>query len=566
MNSSDVDWQGRLDWAAAFLVRNWEAIAASLVAAIIFAVLAWMFRRRPPADPVPSPDPAFAIAPPPPTFTGRKKDMKAIIKALKPGKQVAITAVAGMGGIGKTATARKVAHDLHRQGRFADGGCEVNLRGYDPEGQRMDALEALRVLMPGAQGELAELQAQWRAKTAGKDMLILLDNARNDELIEALTPAQGPTVLVTTRETGFTGAQELAPLTPKEAAALIADLAPRVPKGARAEIATLGFHLPLVIDVIAREVERLSSLPVEEALAPFREISRLGEAQSRERGETIAAIFGHSITALPEADRMDYAALSLFVGGFFEVPVADLWEIESGAARKRLADWAARGLVQPVKDGEDVELGARWRMHDLLVEAGRRYLDAGEAAAIKRQWVKVALKLLTAADARYRDGALPGLTLIDRERATIEAAQSYAVSRWEAERGAGLDDLALAVSYFPNYSIFKVRRTPPDNLRRLDSALTAARARKDRDVEGRVLSNIGLFARLTGEFDKARDALKTSIASMRERNDRLGEALNECSLGILLSAQSQPDLDEAEHAFRRSNRLLKKSLANRLGL
>ena len=440
------------------------------------------------------------------------------------------------------------------KGRFPDGGVEVNLRGYDLDDQRLDAEQALRLLLGAlklsAEGDTDALRAAWRAATEGKDMLVLLDNARDDALIDALMPGAGPTVLVTTREPGFAGSLELEPLTPKEASDLIAKLAPRIDATDYAEIAGLGFHLPLVIDVIAREVQRVS-LPVSEALAPFRDLERLADTESRSRGERIAAIFGHSIHALPEPDRPDYAALSLFIGGFYEHVVAEVWDIPPEQARTRLADWEARGLVERAGD---TDLGPRWRLHDLLSEAARRHLDTTkEAPTLRRRWVVAVLRLLETAQTVFDKDNLAGLSLFDRDRATIDAAQTYGAAHWQTEHEAGNPDMARALARFPNNSVLSLRLPPKTFLVWLDAALPAARAIGNRGSEALILGNIGWFAQLADDFSKARKALEGSITLKRKREDRFGEARSESNLGTLLRRQLEPDLDAAEKAYYRSS-------------
>src|SRR5512139_281255 len=51
---------------------------------------------------------------PPPHFTGRDDDLVRFTQLLTSGKNVAITALQGMGGIGKTALAQKLAELLNQ--------------------------------------------------------------------------------------------------------------------------------------------------------------------------------------------------------------------------------------------------------------------------------------------------------------------------------------------------------------------------------------------------------------------------------------------------------------------
>ncbi len=98
-----------------------------------------------------------------------------------------ISAIAGAGGVGKTAIAVHWAHSA--QELFPDGQFYVNLRGYDP-GARVTPLDALGHLLRclGVPSEdlpitLDDAVARYRALLAGKRALLLLDNASSVEQV-----------------------------------------------------------------------------------------------------------------------------------------------------------------------------------------------------------------------------------------------------------------------------------------------------------------------------------------------------------------------------------------------
>ncbi|MFD0635302.1 hypothetical protein ACFQ9X_30930 [Catenulispora yoronensis] len=69
------------------------------------------------------------------TFTGRHAEVEALLRAVGQvgAPTVVLSAIEGMGGVGKTRLAVHVAHVLVRAGRFADVQLYVNLRGFDPD-------------------------------------------------------------------------------------------------------------------------------------------------------------------------------------------------------------------------------------------------------------------------------------------------------------------------------------------------------------------------------------------------------------------------------------------------
>jgi len=117
-------------------------------------------------------------------------------------------AVDGMGGVGKSALAIHAAHQLTDAGDFPDGQLYVNLQGATPGLDPLDSLHALgsmlRSLGVGAAQiptQLDEASALFRTLTAGRRLLLVLDNARDAAQVRPLLPASPACrVLVTSRQ------------------------------------------------------------------------------------------------------------------------------------------------------------------------------------------------------------------------------------------------------------------------------------------------------------------------------------------------------------------------------
>jgi hypothetical protein len=137
------------------------------------------------------------------TFTGRDHHLAVLHKLLPshedPGDThhtataVVISAIDGTAGVGKTALAVHWAHQI--RDRFPDGQLYVNLRGFDPSGQAMDPVTAMRGFLdalevppqriptdPDAQAAL------YRSLLVDKRMLIVADNARDTAQVRPLLP------------------------------------------------------------------------------------------------------------------------------------------------------------------------------------------------------------------------------------------------------------------------------------------------------------------------------------------------------------------------------------------
>ena len=109
-----------------------------------------------------------------------------------------------MRGVGKTATSRHWAHQ--RIAHFTDGQLHADLgelrhEGGVPVGELLGSfLHALGVPEEDVPPALADRSTLYRSRTAGKRLLVVLENAQYAEEVRALIPsAEDSMVLVTAR-------------------------------------------------------------------------------------------------------------------------------------------------------------------------------------------------------------------------------------------------------------------------------------------------------------------------------------------------------------------------------
>jgi len=156
-------------------------------------------------DPVTAP-----VAPPAqlprdlPNFAGRRTDVEFLLA--EESGPVGVTVITGMAGVGKTTLAVHAAHLM--ADRFPDGQLCIDLRGFDRSGVALGQEDAVRQLLAGLgvprERIPAGAEAQvglYRSVLAGRQVLIVLDNARSAEQVRPLLPGGSQCgVLVTSRD------------------------------------------------------------------------------------------------------------------------------------------------------------------------------------------------------------------------------------------------------------------------------------------------------------------------------------------------------------------------------
>ncbi|MGW2291228.1 BTAD domain-containing putative transcriptional regulator [Streptomyces phaeochromogenes] len=172
-------------------------------------------------------------------FTGRVEELARLdgilATVVERPAAVVVSAVSGTAGVGKTALAVHWAHRV--ADRFPDGRLFVNLRGFDPSGAAVTPdqavrgfLDALGVLPQQVPVDLQARVGLYRSLLAGRQVLVVLDNARDADQVRPLLPGSpGCLAVVTSRNrlTGLVAAEGAHPLpldllSPAEARDLLA--------------------------------------------------------------------------------------------------------------------------------------------------------------------------------------------------------------------------------------------------------------------------------------------------------------------------------------------------------
>ncbi len=179
-------------------------------------------------------NPLHQLPSPPHDFTGRAEELGEMLAALDRGAN--ISGLQGLGGVGKTALALKLADEI--KDRYPDAKFYLDLRGVSdkpltPAEAMAHIIRAylLTDLLPQSE---AELQPLYRSVLHDQRTLLLMDNARDDAQVRPLIPPPSCLLLITSRR-HFTlpqmAARRLGALPPEDAVRLLRKVAPPVHTG-----------------------------------------------------------------------------------------------------------------------------------------------------------------------------------------------------------------------------------------------------------------------------------------------------------------------------------------------
>jgi DNA-binding SARP family transcriptional activator len=311
----------------------------------------------------------------PPGFTGRTYDLARLRQLLDaPG---AVVVICGPSGIGKSALAVHLAHQLAE--KFPDGQLYVNVHGSTPGMEPLGAHDVLGGFLytlgagtPDAvDGNVDTSAAQFRSLVAGKRMLIVIDDAASAAQVWPLLPGSPSCAVILTSRRVLAGGMvhhRLSALPEAEAADLlrrqIGDRRPPSEAAALAEIARLCDRMPLALCVAAARLVARPGLLAERFAARLRDQRRrLDELVDSDRA--VRASFAVSYQDLRRTVDGDAAARLFRLAGLLDVP--DLG-VEVAAALVDAPRERAELLLDALVDAQlmENEVPDRYRLHDLL--------------------------------------------------------------------------------------------------------------------------------------------------------------------------------------------------------
>ncbi|MEU9451962.1 tetratricopeptide repeat protein [Streptomyces sp. NPDC048277] len=492
-------------------------------------------------------------------------------RALREGRPV-LTAVSGLGGVGKTALALRWLHALRPH--FPGGQLYGELGAQAADGPTIPAevlgrfLRALGVPAQQVPATLAERTAMYRSLTAGRRLVVLLDDAATAAQVRPLLPGAGNVAAVTSRSRlpGLTvdGCYpvHLESLAPEAAVELLDHTLSdgRVaaqPDEART-LVDLCAGLPLAVRVAGALL----------AARPQRRITTMVRtlAEEHDRLEALAIDGDHDVRAAldlsyrslsPPAARV-YRLLGLHPGPEFGGPVA---------AAALAGEQNATELLETLQDASLlVDAGEeRYRFHDLVrlhaatmaqedespedrAQAARRIADHYLLSATRAEEIIDPQHRTMARD--YGPGPLATASVGDDAEAALdwleqELPNLMAVIRQARAAGFPTVGWQLADALWP---LFLRRKFYDDWHAAHEEGLAAARELGDAVAECRMLTSGGVGELGSGNHRLALEMFERAARLFSQRGDRLGQARTLNYRGLALQRLGRPS--EAADLFR----------------
>jgi DNA-binding SARP family transcriptional activator/Tfp pilus assembly protein PilF len=372
-----------------------------------------------------------------PGFTGRTAFVRELSEVLASasgteGRVMAVSALAGIGGVGKTTLALHVAHLVRTS--FPDGQLYVDLQGAgtgrsaEPATVLGSFLRALGTTDSAIPDSLEERSALYRATLDGRRVLVVLDNAKDAAQVRPLLPGtEGCTALVTSRVrmVDLAGAHlvDLDVMSPDEALALFTKIVGEervaAERGAALDVVAACGFLPLAIRIAASRLAARRTWTVSVLAAKLAdERGRLDELQAGDLA--VKATYELGYGTLEPAQGRAFRLLGLADGPDISLAAA--------AALLDLPVDVTEDLLESLVDTSLLESAApgRYRYHDLVRLYARACAERDDGPPERDAALSRLLDFYLATAAAVYAIERPGDRLVDDLESTVRPGLTFA--------------------------------------------------------------------------------------------------------------------------------------------
>ncbi|MER6943739.1 LuxR C-terminal-related transcriptional regulator [Nonomuraea sp. NPDC000554] len=340
------------------------------------------------------------------SFVGRRREVAEVKRLLSASRLVTLT---GVGGAGKTRLSLRVAADVRRA--FSDGVWYVELAALEDQALLTHTIATAL----GVHDRTARLQVPVLVEyLQSKQLLLVLDNCEHlcaacAALAETLLRATpNLRILATSRQAlglaceqtfhvptlSVPDADQLPPweaLTQYEAVSLFEDRAAAVYSTFRltptnfatvVRVCQQVDGIPLAIELAAVRVRALSLDEILERLQDRYRLLTVGNRAALPRHQTLRAMIDWSMDLCSEQERLLWARLSIFSGGF-DLHAAEAVCAGDGISADSIVDLVASLVDKSILNIEEHEGRVRYRLLETIRQYGQdRLRESGDAQAL----------------------------------------------------------------------------------------------------------------------------------------------------------------------------------------
>jgi tetratricopeptide (TPR) repeat protein len=498
-------------------------------------------------------------------FVGRGDYITKIEESLIADGTVAISAVSGMGGVGKSTLAFHVAHKLATAEDVAqlyvdlqgtNGALARNLGEVIQDFLNSFGLEAAQIV---AMSDTVK-QNLYRSVLASLNAVLVLDNAQNAAQVESLLPGKNCRVLITSRESlGLNGVKSLRLeiMEPGEALELLLVASDRhnltvADQLIAIEIVELCGRLPLALRIsgaILQKRPNWSWAKLQGKLQDERErltmFATLHGFVKPAQDLDVKSSFAVSYGLLEPEEQQVLNMVAAIPGQDFGLLVA-----RAITENEAVEDCLDRLCDLQLLEGQENE---RYRFHDLVRLFGRENLTEliGVDGCQKIGWWALSWYVITAdyADDCFtrqlsEEKVLTSQLSDETKNRLLNNSRGWFESEWEnlkglvkwAEVEKQWSETTILPQVLKNFASLQGHQAEMPSL--LSMALNAARQNEDRLGEANTLQAIGDVQQFLDQRTAALENYQQAIEIYRQVGARLGEANVLKELGALCAAEN----------------------------
>ena len=493
------------------------------------------------------------IPPPPTDFVDRDAELKSLLEVVREGRKK-VVAIRAIGGMGKTAFARRAAEALAAQ---FPRQLYHPMRGSSPDPATPDEVLAEFVLsldpdckLPASSTALSKL---YLSMLRDKPALILLDDVADASAVESLVPPSNCLLLYTSRRRFLLPGQyslDLDRLPLSASVRLLGDICDRIGE-AGAALADLCGNLPFALRLAAGALAEEAFLSPDDFMAYLRS-DRLRHLEGAQ------LILTACLERLPPESRQRLSMLSVFAGPFTKEAAGAVWDLGPTDAVRQLTQLMEFCFLDWTPSQE------RFSMHDLLREHLQRHLEQALEMTTRTRHAKYVLGAVSESRRRFTanqvafSAALAGLDplwpelrtafaflsrptapgpVIDRlgsalaresflfleARENADVQLAWANAGLQAAERAGLEE---DIHVHLRHVAWLIRYAAPGKAQSmLERALELCRRLRLLEDEGKVLGYLGVVAQIQGRLDDAGRLFTDSLELARRSHDPRAEAI-----------------------------------------